>query len=81
MEFQPEKCKILNTSRNRSLVSHNYKFKGAVLEPGDSAEYLGVQITNQMKRDANTNKIVNSRKVALGFLKRNTSKNSQDLNN
>ena len=79
MEFHPEKCQVLSITRSRNPVRHGYKFKGEVLKHIDSAKYLGVEISSEMKWDKHINNTVNKGNRIHGFLKRNIRPYSQDL--
>ena len=78
MERHPEKCQVLSITRSRNIVRHGYRFKDEVLKHVDSAKYLGVEISSEMKWDKHINDTVNKGNRALGFLKRNIGLNSQE---
>ena len=42
MEFNPSKCQVVHISKSRHPVLSQYYLHGQVLEPVDSAKYLGV---------------------------------------
>ena len=64
MRFQPVKCNIL---------------EGTVLENVDSIKYLGVTITNELKRNIHITNACTKANRALGFLRRNLYSCPQDV--
>ena len=71
MEFHPEKCEVLRVSRKRSIIHHEYKLHGKALATADSAKYLGVTITPDLRWNRHIDNITNKANRTLGFLKRN----------
>ena len=49
MNFHPEKCNVLSITKKRNPVTNCYILHGHQLEQVQSAKYLGVSITSDMK--------------------------------
>ena len=49
MEFTVKKCQVLRVTRKQNPVVHNYTLHGEVLETVDSAKYLGVTATSDLR--------------------------------
>ena len=71
MEFNPEKCEILRISRKKTVISYDYTLHGKVLRSVKSARYLGVQLSHDLKWNAQITKATAKANLILGFLKRN----------
>ncbi len=78
MEFNPQKCQVLNISRAKHPIKHNYILHGQILETVSNAKYLGMDFSTDLNWTHNINRITNSANRTLGFLKRNiTTKNEK----
>lgn len=71
MEFHPEKCEVLRVSRKCSMNKHEYKLSGKVPATVDSAKYLGVTITSDLRWNRHIDNITSKANRTLSFLKRN----------
>ena len=79
MEFHPGKCQVLSITRNRSKVKRNYTLHGHVLESVNSAKYLGVTITPDLRWNKHIDNITAKANNTLSFLRRNLQINSPEL--
>ena len=71
MRFQPVKCNIMQLTRKHlNKIQASYTLEGAVLENGDNIKYLGVTITNDLKRNTHVSNICTKANRTLGFLRR-----------
>ena len=74
MRFQPVKCNMMQlTNKRSSKIQANYTFEGNVLENVESMKYLGVTITNDLKRNTHISNVCTKFNRTLGFLRRNLS--------
>ena len=71
MEFNTDKCQVLRVSRKRNPVIHNYTLHGKVLEAVETAKYLGVSLTSDLRWNSHITNITNKGNRTLGFLRRN----------
>ena len=76
---ETDKCKVLSISRKRRKFQHVYHLNNAPLETVDSAKYLGVTITSDLKWSQHINNTVNKANHVLAFLRRNLRIKSSDL--
>jgi hypothetical protein len=72
MSFHPEKCiNVLSITMKRNPVTNCYILHGHQLEQVQSAKYLGVSITSDMKWSEHIANICKKANNTLSFLKRN----------
>ena len=71
MHFNPSKCQVLNITRNKHKIKHNYILHGHILETVPSAKYLGVDLSEDLTFNTHINRICTTANRTLGFLKRN----------
>ena len=71
MAFNTEKCNVISITRKKTPIKHNYKLHGQTLEAVNSAKYLGVNITSELRWSDHIAKVCNKANGTLGFLKRN----------
>ena len=58
IRFQPVKCNILQTTRQRiKKINASYNLEGTVLENVENIKYLGVTITNDLKWNTHVSNI------------------------
>ena len=58
MRFQPVKCNMMQLTRKYlNKIQASYTFEGAVLENVNNIKYLGVTITNDLKRNTHVSNI------------------------
>ena len=79
MEFHPGKCQILSITRNKTKIEQNYTLHGQVLERVDSAKYLGVTLTSDLRWNKHIEKISTKANNTLSFLRRNLQVKSPEL--
>ena len=72
MEFHPDKCKCIRVTRNTMhIINTSYTLNGHTLEVVDSAKYLGITITKDLRWSKHINNITKTAKGKLAFLQRN----------
>ena len=71
MEFNIAKCNVLRVTRRHTPLIYNYKIHGHYLNVVDSAKYLGVHLSNDLRWNEHVNNITSKANKTLGFLKRN----------
>jgi hypothetical protein len=72
MEFHPEKCQVLQITRNRTRrINSSYVLHGHTLEIVDAAKYLGVTITSDLSWNRHIQNTCKKASNTLNFLKRN----------
>ena len=79
MEFNTDKCQVLRVTRKRDPLYHEYTLHGKILESVDSAKYLGVTITSDLRWNQHISNIITKGNQTLGFLRRNLRINSPEL--
>ena len=57
VQFPPEKCTALSVTRSHSPIKHDYILKGHKLESVETAKYLGLTLSSNMKWDTHINNI------------------------
>ena len=71
MAFNPEKCEVLHISRKKTVIYFDYTLHGKILRSVKSAKYLGVELSHDLKWNAQIGKATAKANRTLGFLKRN----------
>ena len=71
MSFHPEKCNVLSILRNKQPIKNNYNLHGHELEHVNTAKYLGVSITSDMRWNQHISNICKKANNTLSFLRRN----------
>jgi len=79
MSFHPEKCNVLSITKKRNPVTNCYILHGHQLEQVQSAKYLGVSITSDMKWSEHIANICKKANNTLSFLKRNLNISNSNL--
>jgi CRISPR/Cas system-associated protein Cas5 (RAMP superfamily) len=81
MSFHPEKCNILSITKKlkRNPLTNCYILHGHQLEQVQSAKYLGVSITSDMKWSEHIANICKKANNTLSFLKRNLNISNSNL--
>ena len=74
-----KKCQVLRVTSKQNPVVHNYTLHGEVLETVDSAKYLGVTVTSDLRWNRHVANIAHKANQSLGFLRRNLRINSPSL--
>jgi hypothetical protein len=71
MPFHPDKRVILRTSLKKRLQESQYHIRGQILTVVESAQYLGVTLTNKLSWSNHITQITAKAKNSLSFLQRN----------
>ena len=79
MSFHPEKCNVLSITKKRSPVTNCYLLRGHQLEQVQSAKYLGVSITSDMKWSEHIANVCKKANNNLSFLRRNLNSSNSNL--
>ena len=78
MEFQHQKCSVVNVSRACSTIRFSYRLKGHILETQDVPKYLSVNLQSTVSWKSHIDRISKKANSMLGFLQRNLSSCSED---
>ena len=73
MEFYANKCVVLTFTWKKAPVHADYKLHDQTLTRVQSAKYLGVTLTDDLKWDQHINNICDKANRTTGFLRRNLS--------
>ena len=80
MRFQPTKCNMMLLTRKRvKKAIATYTLEETILEKVDRIKYLGVTITNDLRRNTHVGNICTKANRTLGFLRRNISSCPRDV--
>ena len=79
MQFHPGKCQVIQITRNRTPIRHDYILHGHILESVHSAKYLGVTLTSDLRWNQHIGNITQKANRTLGFLRRNLQVKSPEL--
>ena len=79
MEFNTDKCHVLRVTRKQNPIIHEYTLHDKVLETVNSAKYLGVTLTSDLRWNRHVENIAYKANQSLGFLRRNLRINSPNL--
>jgi ribonuclease P/MRP protein subunit RPP40 len=71
MQFNIDKCAIMNITTKRNISKFDYKMQGTSLEIVKNHPYLGVELNEKLKFNLHIDNITSKASSALGFLKRN----------
>ena len=72
MEFNPSKCQVIRVTSSRTPLHTQYILHGQVLEAVNSARYLGVDISSNLKHvkwNTHVDRIAANARRSLGFIK------------
>ena len=65
MDFNPDKCFVLNVTRKRSPVKNTYNFKGQLLQAVKTTTYLGVVLSDDLSWTPHINKVIKKAQKCL----------------
>lgn len=71
MEFHPQKCQLLRTSKKRTNITTNYSIHGHTLEEVETAKYLGITLHRTLSWNTHIQNITNKANKTRAFLQRN----------
>ena len=71
MEFNVDKCAIMNFGTLRNISKFDYKMKNQSLQVVKHNPYLGVELSDNMKYNLHIDSITSKASRVLGFVKRN----------
>ena len=71
MEFNLSKCQVVHITRSRKPINTTYSMHGQVLDSVDSARYLGVDVTSDLRFTQHINRTTANASKSLGYLKHN----------
>ncbi len=71
MAFHPDKCNVLSITRSRTPITYSYTLRGHILQHTNTAKYLGLTISSDLRWDKHISGICNKATSTLSFLRRN----------
>jgi hypothetical protein len=71
MQFNVDKCAIMNITNSRTISNHDYKMEDKSLEIVKHHPYLGVELSSKLKYNHHVDNITSKASKSLGFIKRN----------
>ena len=77
MEFNADKCFILNITRKRHPMLNKYQLHDTILQTVKTATYLGIEISNDLRWTPHIDKVAKKANKSLGFIKRNIKTNNK----
>ncbi len=77
MEFNPDKCEVINISNKRFPLHYNYNIHGKTLAHVQHAKYLGLTISTNLSWNKHIDNI--TKKANCAFLRRNISGCSKNI--
>ncbi len=81
MKFNADKCFVLKITNSLHPKTHSYTLNSHILQETKSHQYLGVDISHNMKWNNHVNNICAKGNRNLGFVKRNLKACTQDIKN
>jgi hypothetical protein len=79
MEFHPDKCQVISFTRNHNPTLHKYTLHNCEISHTDTARYLGITISKDLRWNRHINQITAKASSTLSFLRRNLQVNNQHL--
>ena len=73
MRFNAKKCYLMNITRTRNHITHNYSLKSHIRQTVSREKCLGITISNDLNWSTHINTITSKSNSKLGFLRRNLS--------
>ena len=77
--FHPDKCNILRVTTKKSPQHFYYNMHGHILESVQSAKYLGVTLSADLKRNNHIQQMTSKANISLSFIRRNLQINSKSV--
>jgi myo-inositol-hexaphosphate 3-phosphohydrolase len=77
--FHPDKCNILRVTTKKSPQHFYYNMHGHILESVQSAKYLGVTLSADLKWNNNIQQMTSKANKSLSFIRRNLQINSKSV--
>ena len=74
MRFNGKKCYLMNITRTRNHLTHNYSVNSHILRTVNREKYIGITISNDLNWSIHIKTITNESNSRLGFLSRNLSR-------
>ena len=74
MHFNPSKCQVMHISRAQNPIQTQYVLHSQVLEAVDHANYLGVEISHDLKWNHHVKNMTTKANRTLGYIRRNIRK-------
>ena len=78
MLFHPDKCNSMQVTRSRNPLTFKYSLKGQYLEAVNTANYLKVDLSNNLSWNSHIDRTAKKANSMLGFLRRNLRINTSD---
>ena len=79
MAFHPDKCNILGVTTKKSPQHFYYNMHGHILESVQSAKYLGVTLSADLKWNNHIQQMTSKANKCLSFIRRNLQINSKSV--
>lgn len=79
MEFNPDKCEVINITNKKSHVYHDYNIHGKILAHVTHAKYLGLTFSTNMTWNKHIDIITKKANSTCAFLRRNISSCSKKV--
>ena len=79
MKFHPDKCQVITITRKKEPIHFDYVLHGHKLEHVQTAKYLGVTISHDMRWNTHVDNLVKKGNQVVGLLQRNLQIRSEDL--
>ena len=79
MAFHPDKCNILRVTTKKSPQHFYYNMHGHILESVQSAKYMGVTLSADLKWNNHIQQMTSKANKSLSFIRRNLQINSKSV--
>ena len=68
MSFNPSKCNVIHVTKKKKPILHTYMLKGETLAVVDTATYLGVSISKDLRWQSQVSKVSSKANRTLSFI-------------